>query len=257
MMIWVWKSGFNSWNQNFQKCTLFVWSTVAMQCSTPQFQVHLAPVVELQLQVLTSWSVRACSGRASWKPQSEVWSRLPPFFQFTTAGEPWGVLYCVCVTPRKSTLSDITLGEVLASPLDALFCPDEQQVWTHLVKRALQESGDQSTLILRTGGQVCYKDKQHLKYLYLTNSTYFCDNVVILFLNILMNECRINLSPQICVGRCKVCSQPLWTVHKPWLHIHLVHQVVQFYMQRSSSCFSEQKTQYMFDVQSTTNSYNN
>jgi len=28
MMFWVWKSGFNSWNQNFQKCTLFVWSTV-------------------------------------------------------------------------------------------------------------------------------------------------------------------------------------------------------------------------------------
>jgi len=22
MMIWVWKSGFNSWNQNFRKCTL-------------------------------------------------------------------------------------------------------------------------------------------------------------------------------------------------------------------------------------------
>jgi len=28
MMIWVWKSGFNNWNQNFRKCTLFVWSTV-------------------------------------------------------------------------------------------------------------------------------------------------------------------------------------------------------------------------------------
>jgi len=28
MMIWVWKSEFNSWNQNFRKCTLFVWSTV-------------------------------------------------------------------------------------------------------------------------------------------------------------------------------------------------------------------------------------
>jgi len=27
-MIWAWKSGFNSWNQNFRKCTLFVWSTV-------------------------------------------------------------------------------------------------------------------------------------------------------------------------------------------------------------------------------------
>jgi len=23
IMIWVWKSGFNSWNQNFRKCTLF------------------------------------------------------------------------------------------------------------------------------------------------------------------------------------------------------------------------------------------
>ena len=30
-MIWVWKSGFNSWNQNFRKCTLFVWSTVTVQ----------------------------------------------------------------------------------------------------------------------------------------------------------------------------------------------------------------------------------
>jgi len=28
MMIWVWKGGFNGWNQNFRKCTLFVWSTV-------------------------------------------------------------------------------------------------------------------------------------------------------------------------------------------------------------------------------------
>jgi len=28
MMIWVWKSGFNSQNPSFQKCTLFVWSTV-------------------------------------------------------------------------------------------------------------------------------------------------------------------------------------------------------------------------------------
>jgi len=28
MMIWVWKSGFNSWNQNFRKRTLLVWSTV-------------------------------------------------------------------------------------------------------------------------------------------------------------------------------------------------------------------------------------
>ena len=63
-------------------------------------------------------------------------------------------------------MSDITLGEVLASPLDAPLCPDEQQVCTHFVKRALQESGDKSVLILRTGGQVCYKDKQHLKYLY-------------------------------------------------------------------------------------------
>ena len=27
VMIWAWKSGFNSWNQNFWKCTLFVWST--------------------------------------------------------------------------------------------------------------------------------------------------------------------------------------------------------------------------------------
>ena len=56
--------------------------------------------------------------------------------------------------PGKSTMSDITLGEVLASPLDAPLCPDEQQVCTHLVKHALKESGDQSTLILRTGGQV-------------------------------------------------------------------------------------------------------
>jgi len=59
--------------------------------------------------------------------------------------------------PGKSTMSDITLGEVLASPLDAPLCPDEQQVCTHLVKHALQESGDQSTLILRTGGQVCLR----------------------------------------------------------------------------------------------------
>jgi len=29
MMIWVWKSGFNSWNQNFRKCTLSLWSTVS------------------------------------------------------------------------------------------------------------------------------------------------------------------------------------------------------------------------------------
>jgi len=30
MMIWVWKSGYNSWNQKFWKCTLFVWSTVCV-----------------------------------------------------------------------------------------------------------------------------------------------------------------------------------------------------------------------------------
>ena len=69
-------------------------------------------------------------GRPSWKPPSEVWSGLPPFFSSPAAGEP---------------------------PL----CPDEQRVCTHLVKRALQESADLSTLILRTGGQVCCKDKQH------------------------------------------------------------------------------------------------
>jgi len=44
---------------------------------------------------------------------------------------------------------------VLALQLDALLCLDKQQVFTHLVKRALQESGDQSTLIPRKGGQVC------------------------------------------------------------------------------------------------------
>ena len=55
---------------------------------------------------------------------------MPPFFSSPAAGEP---------------------------PL----CPDEQRVCTHLVKRALQESADLSTLILRTGGQVCCKDKQH------------------------------------------------------------------------------------------------
>ena len=60
--------------------------------------------------------------------------------------------------PGRSAMSDATFGEVLASPLDAPLCPDEQQVCTHLVKRALQESADQSTLILRTGGQVRYKD---------------------------------------------------------------------------------------------------
>ena len=60
----------------------------------------------------------------------------------------------VCVSPPA--MSEATLGEVLASPLNAPLCPDEQRVCTHLVKRALQESADQSTLILRTGGQVCY-----------------------------------------------------------------------------------------------------
>ena len=64
--------------------------------------------------------------------------------------------------PGRSTMSDVTLGEVLALPLDAPLCPDEQRVCTHLVKRALQESADQSTLVLRTGGQVCYKEKQHI-----------------------------------------------------------------------------------------------
>ena len=51
-------------------------------------------------------------------------------------------------------MSEATLGEVLASPLNAPLCPDEQPVCTHLVKRALRESADQSALILRTGGQV-------------------------------------------------------------------------------------------------------
>ena len=55
--------------------------------------------------------------------------------------------------PGQSTKSDVTLGEVVALPLNAPLCPDEQRVCTHLVKRALQESTDQFT-ILRTGGQV-------------------------------------------------------------------------------------------------------
>ena len=33
VQIWVWKSGFNSWNQNFQKCTVFAASTVSKSAS--------------------------------------------------------------------------------------------------------------------------------------------------------------------------------------------------------------------------------
>ena len=56
--------------------------------------------------------------------------------------------------PGMTTTSDITLGEVLAAPLDAPLCPDEQLVCTRLVKRALQESDNPSLLVLKTGGQV-------------------------------------------------------------------------------------------------------
>ena len=55
----------------------------------------------------------------------------------------------------RSTMSETTFGEVLGSPVDAPLSPDEQRVCTHLVKRALHESGNPSTLILKTGGQVC------------------------------------------------------------------------------------------------------
>ncbi len=57
--------------------------------------------------------------------------------------------------PARSTMSDITLGDVLATPLDAPLCPDEQLACTRLVKRALQESENPSVLVLKTGGQVC------------------------------------------------------------------------------------------------------
>ena len=40
MMIWAWKSGFNSWNQNFRKCTLFVWSTVSSKNDYINYLVH-------------------------------------------------------------------------------------------------------------------------------------------------------------------------------------------------------------------------
>ena len=57
-----------------------------------------------------------------------------------------------------STMPEATFGEVLASPVNAPLSPDEQRVCTHLVRRALHDSENSATLILRTGGQVCYKD---------------------------------------------------------------------------------------------------
>jgi len=38
--IWVWQSGFNSWNQNFRKCTLFVWSTVRAWRFSPRVIIN-------------------------------------------------------------------------------------------------------------------------------------------------------------------------------------------------------------------------
>ena len=55
----------------------------------------------------------------------------------------------------RSTLSETTFVEVLGSPVNAPLSPDEQRVCTHLVKQALHGSGNPSTLILKTGEQVC------------------------------------------------------------------------------------------------------
>jgi len=49
MMIWVWKNGFNSWNQNFRKCTLFgvlyesagVQKTHITMTCTPQYLEYI------------------------------------------------------------------------------------------------------------------------------------------------------------------------------------------------------------------------
>ena len=56
--------------------------------------------------------------------------------------------------PPQSTMSDVTLREVISSPLDAPLCPDEHLACTHLVKCALQESENPSLLVLRNGGHV-------------------------------------------------------------------------------------------------------
>jgi len=49
MTIWVWKSGFNSWNQNFRKCTLFVWSTVCMSEDAEPSNFLLDSYVSMQV----------------------------------------------------------------------------------------------------------------------------------------------------------------------------------------------------------------
>ena len=129
--------------------------------STLKVQVHLAPVVVPQPQVhfmKCPSMVAELLGNLRVKCDQDC--HLSSNFRQLVSRKECCTVYVS--PPGKSTMSDVTFGEVLASPLDAPLCPDVQQVCTHLVKRALQESGDQSTLILRKGGQVCYKDKQHL-----------------------------------------------------------------------------------------------
>jgi len=63
MMIWVWKSGFNSWNQNFRKCTHFVWSTV--------YSVHLDIKLQGFLQSFTRFSTEVQG--FLWRLDTLVW----------------------------------------------------------------------------------------------------------------------------------------------------------------------------------------
>ena len=64
MMIWVLKSGFNSWNQNFKKCTLFVWSTVYIWCDNIILFVSVVVTVKFGSPTYTihyTWEWRQCS----------------------------------------------------------------------------------------------------------------------------------------------------------------------------------------------------
>ena len=71
----------------------------------------------------------------------------------------------------QHTAYEVTLEDVLQTPLDDPLSPDKQVACTHLVKCAMQGGGNQ--LVLKTGGQVRYAHcKKYPGYVQMYKATY-------------------------------------------------------------------------------------
>jgi len=101
MMIWVWKSGFNSWNQNFWKCTLFVWSTVSADS-------HHSSPSELK--------------KSTYKLYQEKLDMFIWLIRNLTATSALHVSICLCHTIESQIMKTISLsGNLLTIPTK--ICP--------------------------------------------------------------------------------------------------------------------------------------